>query len=1451
MAQRAVAVRLEVTGSAEATAKVEALGTAISNSIGLRAETAAARGAAAFKKWEASIDTAVRAQQKLAAEESRAASFVAAGHVGQERANELLAMQASRLAGLSRGVQTATGNVVEFNRSVGVTSNHMRQLAPQINDIATQLALGQSPFLILAAQGGQVTQIFGGIGPTMRAAVDAIGPVRIAATALAGGLALAVGHASGLAQEARTLNVALIGTGRSAELSTTQLHGYISALKQSGVATADARAIAGTLARTQGLSAANAGRIAASAPDLAAALGTDATAAAAALTKVATDGVAGIKALDDQLNFLTADQLKAIRGMIELGDRTGATKAAFDALQLQIGGLHEKGLSPLAKSLEEAKNGWTSFMEAVANSSVTQGLLTALGVTLSGLGSVIGMTGPTSDAGVGNIGREISETERRILDLRANFRRRFGDEAVPPEALTGGLESRLADLRRRYQSLDWGAQAGGPSTTDSERERRAKQLQDATREFTEEERIARLGKVARERAARLSELNRAAGGMNFGTPDDRDAYVGAGMRAFDAKVGAARGDEIAAIRLQTEAMKALVLAGNESEASARRQEARSQALKESYEKGGVAVDALTDSLINQAAWTNAADFQKQLAALGQLAQSADRLANAEGQGPRASRLAELDEKVRSLTHYLEIDRNIATDPEVISTINAQIEATKILVGHTDDLTDRRKAIQAIAEQDRTLEMLRAEAGLLGESVETRDRELSILKERQKIIASGVDINSAENQRRLSLAGQIADETNALRRQQDAWNELGNIGTQAFDRIGTSITDAFTKGEISTIRFGDIAKAVMSELVQYGLKASIVNPIINAFGGTRGTIWDLAGAATGFVGGGGASVAGGFLGGGGTWDTGAWGMPANGYAGAPSAAYLAAGGPQYGITGAIGGASGAFQNIVSAGGPGLLGYLGLAGNGASLAGGGSLLESLGITGSDGLLTSLGLTGPKGLLSGISTFLNTPIFSSAGDAAGGFTSGGIAASGGTIGQALGGAAGILGGGYGIYSGIQKGGIGGAAGALGGAVGLASGAGSLLGALGVGGLSLGPAGWIASAILSIAGALLPGQKPSNRGQTALYDFAADRMASPAPHAREFSQANLDAAKSLTDTIVDIGTRLERTIGLDFRQTVGFHVGDRDGLSYLIDGRRGPMDPRTEEGISKASTELVRQMVQESANFLPDQALRHPLMVGVNWENLEGALKQIEDLYTATNRGRPTSNQNIATSNINWADFAGGLAELTWVKDVYEVMAQGTTAGEKFARQIEELNAGFDLAAEKARDLGLAEDIVARARARDVQAAYDTRDLAGLQLIQRQQGTLTDFLDQMDLTRGSPQSRLTAAQSAFDLALGRARGKDITTADLSAVTQSAGNLLSASSAYYATGSGNAEIENFLRSTIANLGAQLDLPAFGGSLERSMSAAVNPLKTEMELLRDAVTDLREELRTSRLRDAA
>ncbi len=828
--------------------------------------------------------------------------------------------------------------------------------------------------------------------------------------------------------------------------------------------------------------------------------------------------------------------------------------------------------------------------------------------------------------------------------------------------------------------------------------------------------------------------------------------------------------------------------------------------------------------------------------------------------------------------------------EVEARLRAETEALKTRAesdeGYTrvvETLTTRYVALaeaQALARsnaaelgQQQQLETLRTEAQLVGATVAQRERELAVLRERQKLTQEGVTDGAAQA-RRLALAGQIADETQALKRQQDAWTELSNVGVQAFDRIGQAITTALSNGQLSTIRFGNIAKAVMAEVVQYSAKVALVNPVLNAvFGSNRTTLGDLGGVVGSVFGGSGGGAAGG-----GTGSIMIDGIPAAAYQALPegtSGPVLSIpAGATYSVDGTVSGLGvlrSAGGVAMAAQGGGAMSQFGMLSSGASVVNqlsGGSLYGGIG--------RSLGLTGEGGLFSGVgesitSTYQNiaaTPLWSY-GDLTGATnsalgampngmygpaTESAVAAQGagvGTLGQVAGGAAGVIGGAYGIYSGIQKGGVGGGFQVAGGAVTAAAGVSSLLASAGIISASLGPVGWIAGAVLAIIGALLPGQKPSNMEGNATYDFATDSTVIGGQTGKKYSQGNRDAAASMIGGVVDVASRLERTLGITFNQKVAIGVGNRDGIYYRVNDGAAARYGRSDQGAQDLARDLVHEITVQSAGQIPNAAVRIPIQSGVRWDSLSGALQQIQQVLDTTNNGRPSANQNIAAEHIDWRDFGNGLADLKWVKDTYDTLTASQLPADKFARAVQQLNDQFDAAASKAAELGLSEAAVNAARARQLQGLADQRDLEGLKLVASQQNTLTSFLDNLTYQNASPAERLNLAQGAFGQALEAARSGDIRTADLSMVTKSAATLLQAGQAYYGTGGGAADLERFVRSSIESLGAQLNLPAFGGDLESSLSAAVNPLKDELQLLRDEVAGLREELRTSRLRLAA
>jgi tape measure domain-containing protein len=206
------------------------------------------------------------------------------------------------------------------------------------------------------------------------------------------------------------------------------------------------------------------------------------------------------------------------------------------------------------------------------------------------------------------------------------------------------------------------------------------------------------------------------------------------------------------------------------------------------------------------------------------------------------------------------------DAEIVT--RAQTEALKYAEAGTDRYTEKvneltvafrrnaaadrtRAANQQAAQNNDEIAVLELERTLVTATVEQREIEIALLRARQQY----GDQFTPQLEESIRALGVARSRTEQVR---NSWDELARSGERAFETIGDAITEAFAKGEISSIRFGDIARAVMSSVAQTALRMAVVNPILNGiFGGTRATLGGLVDAAGGGGGEGGGGM--GFLG----------------------------------------------------------------------------------------------------------------------------------------------------------------------------------------------------------------------------------------------------------------------------------------------------------------------------------------------------------------------------------------------------------------------------------------------------------------------------------------------------------------------------------------------------------------------------------------------------------------
>lgn len=247
-----------------------------------------------------------------------------------------------QLSGLGRAANDSTAQVTAaFTRqeraakragiSIGQYNNAMRMLPAQLTDVATQLAGGQSPWLILLQQGGQVKDSFGGLIPTFRGLLGAVSPLAVGVAALT---AAGAGIGYIFYQGTSTLsdfNKTLTLSGNTAGLTTDRMLALAKSGQQAGLTfgqttdslTALIDAGVGAGARFDELSQ--------SVAKFSTASGIPIEKVAEAFGKLTNDPTSGLIAMAQQFHNVTAEQIDYVAQLQRSGDEAAALQAANDA----------------------------------------------------------------------------------------------------------------------------------------------------------------------------------------------------------------------------------------------------------------------------------------------------------------------------------------------------------------------------------------------------------------------------------------------------------------------------------------------------------------------------------------------------------------------------------------------------------------------------------------------------------------------------------------------------------------------------------------------------------------------------------------------------------------------------------------------------------------------------------------------------------------------------------------------------------------------------------------------------------------------------------------------------------------------------------------------------------------------------------------------------------------
>ncbi|ATY17909.1 phage tail tape measure protein [Escherichia coli] len=214
--------------------------------------------------------------------------------------------------------------------SVGQYKAAMRTLPAQFTDIATQLAGGQNPWLILLQQGGQVKDSFGGMIPMFRGLAGAITLPMVGVTSLVvatGALAYAWYQGDATLSE---FNKTLVLSGNQAGLTADRMLTLSRAGQAAGLTFNQARESLAALVNAGVRGGEQFDAINQSVARFASASGVEVDKVAEAFGKLTTDPTSGLMAMARQFRNVTAEQIAYVAQLQRSGDEAGALQAAND-----------------------------------------------------------------------------------------------------------------------------------------------------------------------------------------------------------------------------------------------------------------------------------------------------------------------------------------------------------------------------------------------------------------------------------------------------------------------------------------------------------------------------------------------------------------------------------------------------------------------------------------------------------------------------------------------------------------------------------------------------------------------------------------------------------------------------------------------------------------------------------------------------------------------------------------------------------------------------------------------------------------------------------------------------------------------------------------------------------------------------------------------------------------
>lgn len=304
------------------------------------------------------IDPTVAALGRLDQMEQKLKGYRASGALDSETFGEYQTKidQARTALGGADAALNKTG------MSAKATAAALRNVPAQFTDIVVSLQGGQAPLTVLLQQGGQLKDMFGGVGPAVKAlggyVLGLVNPFTVAAAAV-GVLGYAYYKGS---EEAVGFQKALITSGNAAGTTADRLSGMAAQVSATVGTTGAAAEVLTQLAGSGKVAAGSFVEITDAALEWRDATGRAVEETVAEFVKIGKDPVAAAKDLNEQYNFLTASTYSQIVALKEQGDTIGAAKLLTDTYVDTI----KNRSKEVTENLSIWERGWKALRGEVA-----------------------------------------------------------------------------------------------------------------------------------------------------------------------------------------------------------------------------------------------------------------------------------------------------------------------------------------------------------------------------------------------------------------------------------------------------------------------------------------------------------------------------------------------------------------------------------------------------------------------------------------------------------------------------------------------------------------------------------------------------------------------------------------------------------------------------------------------------------------------------------------------------------------------------------------------------------------------------------------------------------------------------------------------------------------------------------------------------------------------------